>query len=63
MNLLSLRYLLFRLLNGSPALQLHDVVSVAFVNPEDTGPWSLLTEVDDGAGGRRTYRIDITEVS
>uniref|UniRef100_A0AAU3I7Y4 Uncharacterized protein n=1 Tax=Streptomyces sp. NBC_01393 TaxID=2903851 RepID=A0AAU3I7Y4_9ACTN len=62
MNLLSLRTLLFRLLNGSLPPQLDDVLSVAYVNPQDTGPWSLLTVVDDGVGGRRTFRIDVTEV-
>jgi hypothetical protein len=61
MNLLAFRALLFKLLNGRTKLpEIHDILSVAYLNPESTGPWSLLVEVDN-LGERRSYRIDITE--
>lgn len=61
MNLLAFRYFLYKLIIGRTKLpELHDVISVAHLNPERTGAWALLVEVDD-LGERRTFRIDITE--
>lgn len=63
MNLLALRKLIANLLTTRiRGVCNEDISGVEYLNPADGGlTWSLRVTADDGTGGTRTFRIDITE--